>query len=115
MSTRWEYATMSYTYAVRPREGTTEAEGRWAYKEDIYVWLPGAEKAVHHPVRDTEDETVSGPNRLDVLNELGAEGWELVDRESTGSAAGKTAYGWSEGSWPITIVWTLKRPVTWTG
>jgi hypothetical protein len=110
MTPRWEYASFIWIYSVAPQKGFTESDGKWAHKEDIYVWRPGAEKAEHLPMSDTEDETVAGPSLLDVLNDLGAEGWELVTRETTRSGVGKS-YGWFEGSFPIAVNYVLKRPV----
>lgn len=98
---------MSWTYSARRKKGTSD---QWAYQRDLYIWLPGAEEADHRPISDSEDESVSGPSALDVLNELGAEGWELANRETTSSALGKY-YGWAEASFPVATLWTLKRPV----
>jgi len=110
MTELWEYMSFRWTYAIAPQAGTVESERKWAYKEDIYIWHPGAEKAEHRPVRDSADSRISGPRPLDVLNELGAEGWELVETSVTGSAVGPK-YGWDEASFPVERGWTLKRPV----
>jgi len=101
---------VTWIYSVARQKGTAESDNKWAHKRDLYIWLPGAKKADHRPMSDSEDEAVSGPNMLDVLNELGAEGWELVDRETTNSGLGKSQ-GWFEASFPITTTRTLKRPV----
>lgn len=110
MTQRWEYATVAWAYSVSRKKGTAPADKEWAYKRDLYIWLPGADEADHRPVSDSEDEGVSGPSILDVLNELGAEGWELAHRETASSGLGKY-YGWLEASFPVATTWTFKRPV----
>jgi hypothetical protein len=104
----WEYAMVVWTYSVRRKKNTAD---QWAYRRDFYIWLPGATEADHRPISDSEDESISGPSRTDVLNELGALGWELVDRETTNSVLGKS-HGWFEASYPISTTWTFKRPVS---
>ncbi len=98
---------VTWTSSVRPKKGTND---QWAYKRDLYIWFPDAEEADHRLVSDSEDESVAGPSMLEVLNELGAEGWELVDRETTNSGVGKS-HGWPEASFPVAVTRTLKRPI----
>jgi hypothetical protein len=47
---------------------------------------------------------------LDIYNELGADGWELVSAVVRSSALNPT-YGWSTASAPISTNAVLKRPV----
>lgn len=100
-----------WTYSAKHKKGTSPADDDWAFKEDLYIWLPGATESDHRCIHDSEDESISGTHTLDVLNELGAEGWEMIDRETTNSAFGKS-YGWIEASFPVSVARTLKRPVT---
>ena len=90
MTARWEYALLVWNYSVAPRKGTEPSDNDWVYKRDFYIWRPGAEEADHRAVMDSEDESVSGPSLTEILNELGAEGWELIDTRDTGSLVGKT-------------------------
>ncbi len=109
--TVWEYAIVTWTYSAAPRAGTTRDDGEWVFKKDMYVWLPGAEEPVRHRISDTEDGSLVGTSALRVYNELGAEGWELVQARDTGSVVGKTG-GWHEGSYPISSTMTFKRPAS---
>jgi len=97
-----------WNYSIAPREGTVPSDNDWVYKKDLYIWRPGATKADHRPVMDSEDKSVSGPSLVEILNELGAEGWELIDTQQTGSVVGKTL-GWYEGSYPISSTRTFRR------
>jgi hypothetical protein len=56
---------------------------------------------------------VKGIQLLDVMNDLGSEGWELVGEEVTESAVGKR-YGWSEAGFPIIRTRTFKRRIETT-
>ncbi len=107
MTDRWEYMSVVWTYDAKLLPGPAD-DGKWAFKEDFWIWHPGAETADHRPLRDTEDKDVSGPDILEILNELGAEGWELVSETVRESSAGKRR-GWPEAAHPIVRQWTLKR------
>jgi hypothetical protein len=84
-------------------------QSKWRFKKDFYIWEPGASEADHRPVSDTEDEEVEGPNSLELLNELGAKGWELVETSAGETTLGKR-YGWPEVAYSVRREWTLKRP-----
>lgn len=111
MTVAWEYAIVSWAYSVSPRKEDAPGDGEWAFRKDMYVWLPGADEPVHHRISDSEDESLVGISALQVYNELGAEGWELVQARDTGSVIGKTN-GWFEGSYPINSTMTFKRPAS---
>ena len=80
---KWEYATVSRYY-------------RQTLDYSIWVRLPGVE-AEQIISKDAERSS-------EILNDLGAQGWELVDRSATRSLAGgdgeSSVVGW---------LWTLKR------
>jgi hypothetical protein len=64
---KWEYCLVQVT---QYREGSDPGHVR----ELLYVTMPGANKtSASHPL-----------GSLGLLNQLGAEGWELVDVEPTG-------------------------------
>jgi len=107
MTDQWEYMSISWTHNAKLLPGPAD-DRKWAFKEDFWIWHPGAETAEHRPLRDTQDEDVSGTDILEILNELGAEGWELIGETLRESAAGKRR-GWPEAAYPIVRQWTLKR------
>jgi hypothetical protein len=109
MTDRWEYMSVLWTYEAKLLPGPANNR-QWAFKEDYWIWHPGAETAEHRPYRDSEDESVSGADNLAILNELGAEGWELIGETVRESAAGERR-GWPEGAHPILRQWILKRRV----
>jgi hypothetical protein len=49
---------------------------------------------------------------LVLLNKLGREGWELVDRTIQSSAVHEGVLGWSTAATPVEIVWTMKRLIS---
>jgi hypothetical protein len=108
MTDRWEYMSVVWTYEAKPLPSPAE-DGQWAFKEDFWIWHPGAETAEHRPYRDTEKD-IAGTGLIAILNELGAEGWELVAETVRESTAGKRR-GWPEAAHPILRQWLLKRRV----
>ena len=108
MTERWEYLIIVWAYEAISLS-TSRDNPKWRYKKDFYIWHPGATEADHRPVSDSEDKEVSGPNSLDLLNELGKEGWELVGEMISESAIAKRL-GWPDAGYPIRREWTLKRP-----
>jgi hypothetical protein len=79
--TRWEYAHLSAGF-----DGGTQ---QWT----LTVRVPG---------RDIERRFARGIEWIsDILNELGQEGWELIDRVATSSGGNAFVAGWQ---------FTFKRP-----
>jgi hypothetical protein len=117
MTRRWEYLSFSLQKKVEKKTKPALSEPfleeveeeYWFYTNTIYIWRPGVEKAEERLAWMTGDSD-SRTDPLQVLNELGAEGWELVDRVVLGSAVGKSQ-GWNTAGWPIETVWTMKREV----
>lgn len=125
---RWQYLTLSWTYSAEQRTlisgppglATSEvaAPGEatyWYFWETFYIWRPGAEKA---ETRDgwASDKKEKFLSTMQVLNELGAEGWELVSEEADRSYVSRSdsspiqGWGGSPISNPIRKRWTFKRP-----
>ena len=79
--TRWEYAHISAGF-----DGVTQV---WA----LTLRIPG---------RDIEKRVASGIDWISgILNELGRDGWELVDRAATSTGGNAFVAGWQ---------FLLKRP-----
>ncbi|HEX3733776.1 MAG TPA: hypothetical protein VHU86_01355 [Solirubrobacterales bacterium] len=112
MTDRWEYMSVVWTYEAKPLPGSAENR-QWAFKEDFWIWHPGAETAEHRPYKDTQEKNVSGTPLLTILNEFGAQGWEVITETLRESAAGKRR-GWPEAAYPIVRQWLLKRRVAVT-
>lgn len=93
MRIHWEYV------AVLWEASCENVDGSWVHSSSIRVWRPD---------RDVEERP--GDSRVSVLNDLGAEGWELATEtiEQTSIAFG--ARGYTDVGYPVAIRWTLKRP-----
>ena len=109
MIERWEYLMIVWEYEAISLPGPTD-NSKWRFKRDFYIWRPGATESDHRPVSDTDDKELSGPTVLELLNELGAEGWELVSATESESIIGRRR-GWPETGYPVRREWTLKRLV----
>ena len=81
----------------------------WHQTHTFFIWRPGSKKAEERAGWSTDNDKPGGA--LPVLNELGAEGWELVDRSTVSSSSGSSRLGWAGAAWPVEIIWTLKRPI----
>lgn len=97
MAERWEYMTIMWVAKKDPQEN------------NFLIWQPGDKKDELRRQWSKADPDLDGPNARDLLNEFGADGWELVSDVVTESAVGKTLSGWDEGGFPIRREWTLKR------
>ena len=108
MTERWEYMSVVWDNTIKQ---TSQNPVEFEQESGYYIWRPGATKAEHHPSWSSKDKSVSGPSELEILNELGAEGWELVSRDTVNSIVGKLASGWLEGGRPVRTRATLKRRI----
>ena len=59
---------------------------------------------------DTESKDVDS-GVFTLLNDLGREGWELIDRTVQVTAIAGRTEGWLETVFPVRELWILKRPV----
>ena len=124
---QWEYLTVVWTYSAEQRTRALESSGveawaaeaaseetYWHFWETFYIWRPGAEKA---ETRDgwASDKKEKPLSTTQVLNDLGAEGWELVSEETDRSYVSRSqsspiqGWGGSPISNPIRKRWTFKR------
>lgn len=97
MTTRWEYAVIEWWSVAERREGAG-SEG-WSYTTTYRIVRPG----------EAPEELPPRRTIIDVLNDLGAEGWELVNTTIQHSRVGEV-FGWIEASSPVYQTWLLKRP-----
>jgi hypothetical protein len=119
MTRRWEYLTLVWTKRVekktkiepgmRLRERPQEVE-YWSYTETYYIWRPDEKKDEERPGMSTEVAN-SRSDTVGILNELGREGWEIIDRTVYRSTIGK-ALGWPKAGSPIEISWLMRRDAT---
>jgi hypothetical protein len=122
---QWEYASVVWVDATRkitkadPEfERLSDAVKReWSSKEwpyywwseqTFYIWLPDAKESDKRLSWETTDDDYR-ETFLDVLNELGAEGWEVVSNNVRNSAMGRS-YGRETTSFPTRVHTLLKRP-----
>ncbi|WP_419846396.1 hypothetical protein [Candidatus Poriferisocius sp.] len=113
MATKWEYLIVTYEQVARE----SEKEGvRWDFENAHYIWRPGdtfAEKRTEGKQGDSElaVEGASVVGWLALCNELGDEGWELVESQTMASAVISLAQGFHEVTTPLRIYYSFKRPV----
>jgi hypothetical protein len=126
MSRRWEYASVVWTDTLRkvtrsdPEFERLPAETRekmanhgldFAYwsEHKFYIWLPGATEADVRESWETGEEHLK-TKVLDIFDELGADGWELVVQTVKNNAMGRSQ-GRDTTSFPIRVQTLFKRPV----
>ena len=113
MSTRWEYLIVIYEQVARK----SKKEGvRWDFENTHYIWRRGdtdAEKRTESNQGDSElaVEGTGSVGLLALCNELGDEGWELVESSILSSAIISRAQGFDEVSCPLRVRYSFKRPV----
>ena len=108
MRQKWEYLILDWIYSVENLPSTPAGRNQYAYTSDLHIWRPGAEEADIRPLWSSTDSSVSG-NVLDVLNELGAEGWEIATHVISDTILGPKDK-WAEVGYPIRTQRILKRP-----
>lgn len=95
--TEWEYMRVWYltsTEVSRPGQSQT-------WSQEYWISRPGAEQ---------EQLAAAGVDFDVLLNEFGAEGWELVSENTRDSVVIAEQRGWPNVGTPVSIVWTFKRP-----
>jgi hypothetical protein len=125
MATSWEYARVYFANEVRKvKNGDPEwerlpvatvreaAEKEWKFcwwiEHRFEIWLPGSkDPEKRHSWSTGDDERAT--RWIDILNELGADGWELISLKIDSSAMGPT-HGRETTSYPVRESATLKRP-----
>jgi hypothetical protein len=99
MTPRWEYLLASWQSTTNYYSKASHEAQTW---ESVY-WLTRP---------DVEPEKLNGEVKWSaLLNELGAEGWEMVSESVRRSVVHAHALGWTNAGAPIEIRWTFKRLV----
>jgi hypothetical protein len=103
--TRWEYMLIYWTYSTWS-DGKTR---QW--KKEFFISRPDGEEETRVAwLHDgSEGKTSTTISRL--LNEFGAEGWELISENALENEVFEENYGWKMAGGPIGMRWTLKRPL----
>lgn len=96
MRERWEYLRIQWVSEAK--------KGERAFRPRAFIWGPWSESP-----EERKDPVVVG-----LLNEFGAQGWELVSEETAGSRAyagyrDETDIWVPATSYPARISWTFKR------
>ena len=123
---RWEYATVAWTHSIRevyrsdsewerlPEKTRRNCEEKglpsaWWQEQTLWIWLPGATEPDKRPIWST-GESGHKTSPLAVLNELGADGWEVTSQLVRSSTMTKHL-GWVTAGYPIQVTTLLKRQV----
>ena len=124
MSARWEYASIVWVDEVRKITKTDpeferlpdEMKRKWERLDwknypwriqKFHIWLPRSTEADIRVAWEAFDDGYR-ISQLDILNELGADGWEVVSQDVLDSAMG-SGYGRETTSFPIRTRTLLKR------
>jgi hypothetical protein len=101
VSVRWEYLLVAWNLTATPPSASSEA---WGLVGSIHISRPGTAAEIR-----TYDASLVSTVAFDLLNELGADGWELashvVERSTVTAAQGYQTVGVPVGSTQI-----FKRP-----
>jgi hypothetical protein len=95
MTTRWEYLALIWWWTFTWNEATKSGSTQAGY----HLWRPGTSEP------ENFDASTSW---LDLVNGLGAEGWELVSAVVPSSIVGQEQ-GWPKASRPIRRHYIFKR------
>src|SRR5690349_19793073 len=97
----WEYMRVTMLYKTANK---LDPETR----TDVQTWTTSF--SIAKPDGSTESvEAGEGFSFLVLLNELGAEGWDLVSETVRKTTITAGALGWNDVGTPISIVYTFKR------
>jgi hypothetical protein len=115
MSERWEYTLIYWTYSTK-FEGeeiafpSGERQPKQLWRAEFRIVRPGGESESRLGYSTyPKDEEVEETQIAALLNELGAEGWELVSETVYDSTIVSARGGWQKAGMPIEVRWTLKR------
>lgn len=102
MSERWEYLAVIWIYSV-------EHTGDEPIQRQQFQIHRGTGDDEKRHFLSSEKPGEKGPSLIDLFNELGAEGWELVSDAVQYTKIFEEAEGWSEVGAPLRHQYMLKR------
>jgi hypothetical protein len=102
MSTRWEYLVVAWNLTATPPASPAEA---WTLEGAFQISRPGVPDVETRRYDAGQASTIG----FDLLNELGADGWELVSSTVDRSTVAP-AQGYQTAGVPIASTQTFKRP-----
>lgn len=102
MSARWEYLVLSWAMTATPPDAMSD---EWRLEASFHIFRPGALSAETRTYDGTQPSTLG----FELLNELGAEGWELVSNVVERTAVAP-AQGYQTAGVPIATTQIFKRP-----
>lgn len=108
MTERWEY--MQVEWVATTSRKMIDGSPRQTHRSEIEIAAPGEEKEIRLSY-DSENPEAQTENLLQVLNELGAEGWELIGEVVSESIIAPKS-GWPQVGMPIRTQYLLKRPAS---
>ena len=93
MSARWSYLTLTWVLTITKTGDAVTRDSRWLIRG-----------------HDGTESTRPGTDVLvDILGDLGGDGWELVS-EAVQSTTVEAAQGYNGATTPMRVRWILKRP-----
>jgi hypothetical protein len=102
VSVRWEYLVLSWAMTATPPDAVSND---WRLEASFHIFRPGAVTAETRTYDGTQPSTLG----FELLNELGAEGWELVSNVVERTAVAP-AQGYQTAGVPIATTQIFKRP-----
>jgi hypothetical protein len=102
VSARWEYLVLSWAMTATPPDAMSD---EWRLEASFHIFRPGALSAETRTYDGTQPSTLG----FELLNELGAEGWELVSNVVERTAVAP-AQGYQTAGVPIATTQIFKRP-----
>jgi hypothetical protein len=102
VSARWEYLVLSWAMTATPPDAMSD---EWRLEASFHIFRPGALSAETRTYDGTQPSTLG----FELLNELGADGWELVSNVVERTAVAP-AQGYQTAGVPIATTQIFKRP-----
>jgi hypothetical protein len=101
MSAHWEYLTIAWQHTTNYATKAPDEEQTW---ESTY--------RISKPNAEPDTLAAADVNWTKLLNDLGADGWEMVTESIRSTVIFGQSMGWSNVGSPIQIVWQFKRLAT---
>jgi hypothetical protein len=114
VSERWEYMMISWVYSTEEKSVGVHASGapksERVWKREFQIFRAGREMETKID-SVTDDPDAKEASFLGLLNEFGAEGWEMITETTPESTIISEQYGWHQVGVPVYYRWLLKRRV----